>query len=189
MTEAAKEKVFKEVNDRVNAEKAAEEARLKAIADAEEAKRAEEERIRNAVYEDKPFLSKVYQSSTIVATRRELFREQVNVSRPLIKVSIKRKRRDFNAPTNKFGELGPQGQPMEFNKHKDPNFELERKVMDIGLQDCPSWTATWLPIDRAARKAMKISPGGADTHRGGGEGRSCTQEMMEAKHQRIPKLR
>ena len=181
LTEAAKEKVFKEVNDRVNAEKAAEEARLKAIADAEEAKRAEEERIRNAVYEDKPFLSKVYQSSTIVATRRELFREQVSVSRPLMKVSIKRKRRDFNAPTNKFGELGPQGQPMEFNKHKDPNFELERKVMDIGLQDCPSWTATWLPIDRAARKAMKISQEEPTLTEEEVKDAAALQEMMEGK--------
>ena len=122
LTEAAKETVFAEVNAKVEAEKAAEAARLKAIADAEAAKLAEEERIKNAVYEDKPFLSKTYQSNTLISTRREIFQEQVNVSRPLIKISIKRKRREFNAPSNKFGELGPQGAPMEFNKHKDPNF-------------------------------------------------------------------
>jgi dynein intermediate chain 3, axonemal len=181
LTEAAKEKVFKEVNDKVNAEKAKEEARLKAIADEKAAKLAEEERIKNAVYEDKPFLSKVYQSNTLVSTRREIFQEQVNISRPLIKISIKRKRRDFNAPTNKFGELGPQGAPMEFNKHKDPNFELERKVMDVGLQDCPSWTATWLPIDRAARKAMKVSREEPTLSEEEVKDAVALQEMMEGK--------
>ncbi len=181
LTEAAKETVFAEVNAKVEAEKAAEAARLKAIADAEAAKLAEEERIKNAVYEDKPFLSKTYQSNTLISTRREIFQEQVNVSRPLIKISIKRKRREFNAPSNKFGELGPQGAPMEFNKHKDPNFELERKVMDIGLQDCPSWTATWLPIDRAARKARKVSSEEPTLSEQEVKDAVALQEMMEGK--------
>ena len=185
LTEAAKETVFAEVNAKVEAEKAAEAARLKAIADAEAAKLAEEERIKNAVYEDKPFLSKTYQSNTLISTRREIFQEQVNVSRPLIKISIKRKRREFNAPSNKFGELGPQGAPMEFNKHKDPNFELERKVMDIGLQDCPSWTATWLPIDRAARKARKVSSEEPTLSEQEVKDAVALQEMMEGKVREI----
>ena len=156
LTVAAKDRELKAITDKVEKEKAEEEARLKAIADAEAAKKAEEERIKNAVYEDKPFLSKPYKSETELATREQIFMEGVNCSRPLIKVSIKRKRRDFGAPV-KFGELGPQGQLMEFNKHKDPNFELERKVVDTAVQDCPSWTAMWLPIDREKRANRGIN--------------------------------
>ena len=156
LTEAAKERELSAITDKVAREKAAEEARLKAIADAEAAKKAEEERIKNAVYEDKPFLSNAYRSETMLATQEEIFSEGVNCSRPLIKVSIKRKRREFGAPV-KFGELGPQGQMMEFNKHKDPNFELERTIVDSAVQDCPSWTATWLPIDREKRVSRGVA--------------------------------
>ena len=156
LTVSAMERELKAIKDVVAQAEAAEAARLKAIADAEAAKQAEEDRIKNAVYEDKPWVANPYKSETALLTREEIFSEGVNQGRPLIKISIKRRRREFGAPV-KFGELGPQGQIMEFNKHKDPNFELERKIVDTAVQDCPSWTATWLPIDRAERAAANVA--------------------------------
>uniref|UniRef100_A0A7S2RYD5 WD repeat-containing protein 63 n=1 Tax=Mucochytrium quahogii TaxID=96639 RepID=A0A7S2RYD5_9STRA len=111
----------------------------------EEAERlAEEERVKNAVYEDKPIVARPRMSGTEEETITEIEWLDVRPCRRLMKMQISRKRSDFGAPIKFSDRNAEQSGLFEFRQHKDPNFELKRKQLDAGLQACPSWTATWL---------------------------------------------
>ena len=132
-------------------------AKAKAIQDEIDRIKAEEDAIRNAVYVEVPIVIRPWLSETENVTTAEIEQGNVFRSRPLYKVSIVRKRREYGS-NYKFNERDAEtiagAGPMEIRQSKDPNFDLKRRVRDIGLQDCASWTATYLAIEKEQRKKL-----------------------------------
>ena len=127
-------------------------ARLKAIADAGAAKQAEEERIRTRCTRT----AKVaIRTSETASSRGGNIQRRVNQGRPLIKISIKRRRRGFGAPV-KF-ELNA-GSNHGVQQTQRPELELEQKIVDTAVQDCPSWATTWLPVTARIAAANVTDP-------------------------------
>ena len=157
-TVAAMNRELQIMKDVVAKKEAAIAAKAKAIADAIAAKEAEEAAIRNAVYVEVPIVIRPWVSETENASTAEIEQGNVFRSRSLFKVSISRKRREFGS-NYKFNERDAEtiagAGPMEIRQSKDPNFELKRRTRDIGLQDCASWTATYLKIEKEQRKKSK----------------------------------
>jgi hypothetical protein len=154
----AKNRELQAIKDVVAKKEAEAAAKAKAIADAIAAKEAEEEAIRNAVYVEKPIVIRPWMSGTENETTAEIEQGNVFRQRSLVKISITRKRREF-ASNYKFNERDAEtiagSGPMEIRQSKDPNFELKRRVRDVGLQDCASWTATYLKIVKEEREKKK----------------------------------
>jgi len=163
VTVVAKDRELQAIKDVVAKKEAEEQAKAKAIADAIAAKEAEEAAIRNAVYVEVPIVIRPWVSETEPTTTAEIEQGNVFRSRSLFKVSISRKRKEF-ASNYKFNERDAEtiagAGPMEIRQSKDPNFELKRRVRDIGLQDCASWTATYLQIEQEQRAAARVEEGG-----------------------------
>ena len=153
-TVAAKERELQIMKDVVAKKEAEAAAAAKAIADAIAAKEAEEAAIRNAVYVETPIVIRPWVSETENLSTVEIEQGNVFHSRSLFKVSISKKRREFGS-NYKFNERDAETiagtGPMEIRQSKDPNFELKRRVRDVGLQDCASWTSTYLQIEREQR--------------------------------------
>jgi hypothetical protein len=73
---------------------AEEEARVQALADEQARLVAEEEARRNAVYEDKPMVVRAWESETADTTVAEVENLSVKLDRPLLGMTITRRRRD-----------------------------------------------------------------------------------------------
>lgn len=142
-------------------------------------KKAEEDAINNAVFEDKPFVARPYVSKTADETVEEVDELNVHNRRDLIRANIMRRGRDFGRDKNsKFNVKPAESQQWpEWRKHKDPHFDLLRSELHIGLQACASWTESYLAIERAERRAAGIGvddkaspPGSAAGSRPGSQG-------------------
>eukprot|EP00937_MAST-01D_sp_MAST-1D-sp2_P004869 g4869.t1 len=118
--------------------------------DAEEAiKRAEEEKaaaakaaedaILNAVYEDKPILPRPWNTETAVETAEEVANLCERPSRPLLRMNLVRKHKHFRKPHTAFQD---RLDTQECRQHRDPNYELKHKVLDVGLQGAPPTSDT-----------------------------------------------
>ena len=118
----------------------------------EEQRRKEEEAYRaaNVVYEEKPFLpNDEYASETKQATMDEVdeigLRRRATGRRPRIKVRVSRRRKFFGASCKFTDRDAEQSSLLEFRQHKDPNFELKRRIVDAAVQASPSYAEAWLP--------------------------------------------
>ena len=186
LTVAARDRELEAIKAVVEAAERAEAARLKAIADKAAAEEAAAAAIRNAVYVEKPIVIRPWQSGTQSTTDAEIARGNVFHGRKLVKVAIARRRRDFAGPY-KFNERDAEtiagSSPMEVRQSKDPNFELKRRTRDVGLQDCASWTASYLKIQRAVRAERRggeaSASASADSADGGGNA-SAAKEPSRA---------
>jgi WD40 repeat protein len=103
-------------------------------------KKAEEEAYMNAVYEDKPMLSKPYKSDSIKVTNDEVDRLSVKTGRPLLELSMVRKYGEFGDNIKFTDKADPPG--AECRQHKDPNYDLKKMELDVALQAVPQITDT-----------------------------------------------
>jgi len=121
---------------KVITEKADAEAAAKRAQEEEEArKKAEEEAALNAVYEDKPIIAKPWASETADKSREEVDKLTVKQKRPLLCLGMVRKRREFGQIVRFTDRVETNMQ--ECRQHKDPNYDLHKRELDIGLQAVP----------------------------------------------------
>ena len=157
LTVKARDRELEAIKAVVEAKEREEAARLKAIADAKAAEEAAAEAIRSAVYVEKPIVVRPWASGTESETASEIAEGNVFHSRKLVKFAISRRRRDFAGPykfNDRDADMIAGSFPMEVRQSKDPNFELKRRTRDVGLQDCASWTASYLAIQRSVREKV-----------------------------------
>jgi WD40 repeat protein len=83
----------------------------------------------------KSLIPRPYQSASAYQTEEEVRSQSLINSRPLIKLRISRRRRDYGQLTSKFS-TAENAQPNEIRQTRDPNFKREnyKKVLEIGLQ-------------------------------------------------------
>ena len=142
------------------AEKAAADAKAAAEA-AEAARLAEEEARRNAVYEDKPVLSRPYVSETAEATLDEVRELKTTPERPLLGCTVVRPRSSFGHPynfDNRDAEI-----TFKWPSQMNPDFETKQMERDVGLQGAlpqanSSSQTTWY---RPVNKGVQYSAVGA----------------------------
>jgi len=105
---------------------------------------AEEVARRNVVYEDHPIVPREWTGAE--ATDIHLEWLHVLPTRTLMEMTIRKPRSEFGSLLRFSDRDAEQSGLLEFRQHKDPNFELRRLEVDIGLQACPSWTSKWLAV-------------------------------------------
>mmetsp|Transcript_8856 Transcript_8856/g.20642 ORF Transcript_8856/g.20642 Transcript_8856/m.20642 type:complete len:899 (+) Transcript_8856:224-2920(+) len=142
------------------AEKAAADAKAKAEAE-EAARLAAEEARRNAVYEDKPVLSRPYVSETAEATQDEVRELKTTPERPLLGCTVVRPRSSFGHPyrfDNRDAEI-----TFKVPSQMNPDFQTKQMERDVGLQGAlpqanSSSQTTWY---RPVNKGVQYSAVGA----------------------------
>eukprot|EP00742_Colponemidia_sp_Colp-10_P002537 GILJ01002711.1.p1 GENE.GILJ01002711.1~~GILJ01002711.1.p1 ORF type:complete len:864 (-),score=136.71 GILJ01002711.1:252-2471(-) len=90
-------------------------------------------------YVEKPLIPKEWVSDTADRTHEEVDSFSIKNSRPLMVMQISRKRRDFGGAW-KFNDREAGDGLVECRQHKDPNYALRKRELDIGLQAVPSVT-------------------------------------------------
>ena len=153
LTAQAKNKCLKEAQDKADAIAAAQ----KAIEDEEAAKKAAEEAALNAVYEDKPIVARPWTTDHQEHTNQQVMQLTVRPPRAPLSLSMTRKRREFG-DTVKFSDRADSGL-AECRQHKDPNYELKRRELDVALQSVPeakdaASQTTWF---RSVNKTIQYS--------------------------------
>lgn len=112
----------------------------------------------NIVVRDLPKDCKEWKSDTMESTHQEVSNFTVQNSRPKMQVMITRPRVAFGKPC-KFSDSGENLQSCR--PQKDPNFALQRKELEIGVQavrevNTCSCQTTWF---RPVNKSTQYSPG------------------------------
>ena len=130
-TISAKKKYFEEREALLR--KKEEELRLQK--EEEERIRKQEEAERNAVWKPKDLVASKTLPEPSESTLEEMSTISIESSRTRIRLVASAKRKDIEKP---YTFADHDGQTKEFRSKMDPNFELKRKIVDLGLQDGPS---------------------------------------------------
>jgi len=120
------------------------ESELARIEEEKQRREEEEEAKRNVVYEEKPFIPRRWISDSMSETEQEIGSLDARPTRKFLQIAIRCKRGAFGSLLSLSDRDADQHGLQEFRQHKDPNFDLKRREVDIGLQACPSWTSIWL---------------------------------------------
>jgi hypothetical protein len=82
----------------------------------------------------KDVLPNPYRSETAEETENEVRRINDKTKRPLLKLRISKKRKEFGSITQKFSDHDNPS-PFEWRVHKDPNYKEDnyRKTVEMGL--------------------------------------------------------
>lgn len=116
-------------------EREKEEAERK-IREAEEAAAAEKARLDAMVYYDEPLTCKAYVSESAADTAAEVAMLDTQRRRPLLSLQIVRPRREFGARVKFRDKDGGEQNAADFRQQRNPNYDLTRSELDVGLQAC-----------------------------------------------------
>lgn len=157
---------FERETGRIEAEKRAAEEAEAAAAAAAEAAAAEEEAAATAVYEEKPVVARPYESASASETVADVESLRTTRSRPLQQWLIVRRRREFGKRVVFADKDGGEHNAKDFRQQRNPNFELTRRELSIGLQDGPGYRSgtagvatqtTWFRPTNSAVQSDAIS--------------------------------
>ena len=149
-----------EAQTREMAQIEAQEAEKKALDDAiaaEKARLEEQQRAaETAVYEDKPFTPRPYESATMGETADDVAALTIQPERPLINYTLIRPLDSFGHAVNFADRSAENEKYIEHRAQKNPDFELNRREADISLQASPAvdsvHTQTWYrPVNMATQ--------------------------------------
>eukprot|EP00633_Aureoumbra_lagunensis_P004785 CAMPEP_0197317500 /NCGR_PEP_ID=MMETSP0891-20130614/47301_1 /TAXON_ID=44058 ORGANISM="Aureoumbra lagunensis, Strain CCMP1510" /NCGR_SAMPLE_ID=MMETSP0891 /ASSEMBLY_ACC=CAM_ASM_000534 /LENGTH=968 /DNA_ID=CAMNT_0042807517 /DNA_START=122 /DNA_END=3028 /DNA_ORIENTATION=+ len=134
LTREAHDRELKVCQD-MQAEREAQEAKER-----EERARQEEEdrRIANAVYVDKPRIAQKYESASSDETALQVEKLSVQPERALYKYAILRDSTTFGLPCNFGDREADNDKYLEHRSHKNPDFELQRRLKDTYIQVAPN---------------------------------------------------
>lgn len=144
-------------------EREKEEAERK-IREAEEAAAAEKARLEAMVYHDEPLICGAYESKSAVDTQAEVATLDTQRRRPLLSLQIVRPRREFGARVKFRDKDGGEQNAADFRQQRNPNYDLTRAELDVGLQACAGLMArhesvgtqtTWF---RLVNNSMQTEP-------------------------------
>ncbi|EGB06695.1 hypothetical protein AURANDRAFT_28664, partial [Aureococcus anophagefferens] len=131
-----------EAQTREMAQIEAQEAEKKALDDAiaaEKARLEEQQRAaETAVYEDKPFTPRPYESATMAETADDVAALTIQPERPLINYTLIRPLDSFGHAVNFADRSAENEKYIEHRAQKNPDFELNRREADISLQASPA---------------------------------------------------
>lgn len=159
LTAEAREREFsaaREEEAAAAAAKAAEEAAAAAAAAAEYARL-------NAVFEDKPLVTRAYTSATAAATADEVVGLRLS-ERPLAAFAVTRPRSSFGGRCPTFGprDSDTDAKQAELRPVKNPDFDLRLRLRDCGLQGAPPTKAAAAQTSWFAPVAAAVQYAGFD---------------------------
>lgn len=132
-------------------------AQERALAEEEARIAAEEERARNMVYDNKPFVAKPYESATSAETEGEVAALNIAPERRPFTFRIVRCRSSIGHRCS-FGDREADNEKyLEHRAQKNPDFELQRREREIGFQASPAkvaastQTSWYRPTNRATQ--------------------------------------
>lgn len=110
------------------------EAEANAEAEAERERVEAEARVKNAVYEEKAFVARPYESATAAATEAEVAGLAIKLERPLLTYRITRTRGSLGMKCSFADREADNEKYIEHRAQKNPDFELLRRERDAEAQ-------------------------------------------------------
>ncbi|RHY01402.1 hypothetical protein DYB36_002923 [Aphanomyces astaci] len=119
----------------------------------------EEDELLTLVYEDKPIVSRPWESASADDSHEQVRLLSIHATRAVISISVTRRAEEFNADY-KFSDRDADQCFVECRQHKDPNYDLTRMEQDVGLQGIPDLidNTTQTSWFRAVNSALQYEP-------------------------------